>query len=456
MAMSSVKPASITPPLRLETIKAYAEGIFAPIRRGESVATVWVPMLGRRVRNKFIISYPQLFEKEIGNSGKYLLVYVEPLELTEESNSGYLNLLIRSIIESYNKQQGNGNSLEPKEFLLDSTSYPQLLESLERLLHVITGQDIEVVLFLGEFDELTFANQVFYNNLKIIWLKAQGKLHFVFLLLEDVTKPEIFKKYGELNEILLKNVVYVPLVSNEDALWLIEYFGEQLKRKFSKEEKALLGDVCGGHPLLIKACTRLIALMNGQKLEDKELVKFLIFHFDPRSACQEIFDSLDPSEQYILKTVVGSSKTDLPAESNTLQKLGLVIKDKGGIWRPFGKLLASVIEKGRQGAIASHEENKQVVFDEQTGAIFVGGRNVEEQFARQEYEILKFFLKNPSRLRSREEVGEAMWGKESYDKYSDWAIDKVMSKIRKKLKEAGAEELVATVRGRGYKLTMVS
>ena len=62
------------------------------------------------------------------------------------------------------------------------------------------------------------------------------------------------------------------------------------------------------------------------------------------------------------------------------------------------------------------------------------------------------FLNGVNKLKSRDDIGDVLWGKESYEKYSDWAIDQIMSKIRKKLGLLGTKTRIVTVRGRGYKL----
>ncbi|MFC1790807.1 helix-turn-helix domain-containing protein [Patescibacteria group bacterium] len=51
-------------------------------------------------------------------------------------------------------------------------------------------------------------------------------------------------------------------------------------------------------------------------------------------------------------------------------------------------------------------------------------------------------------------MGEVLWGEASYEKYSDWAIDQLISKLRKKLKDLGLTDFLKTIRGRGYKLTL--
>lgn len=456
--MNKKKAAKITPPLSLETLKDYAEDIFKPIRRGENVTTIWVAMAGRRIRNKFIINYSEVFKEEIGETNKYLLVYIEPLELTEESNVGYIKLLIKSIVEGYNKQLSRNLKRLPTEKYLPSKSsvdYSQLLELIRKLIKDIISQKKEVVLFLGEFDELEFAGSILYNNLKALWADLKGKLHFVFLLLEDMTRPEAINKYGELNELLLQNIIYVPLIGKRDIDYLVDYFGSQFKREFLKEEKDLLSKICGGHPYLIKSCSRIVALMDGEKLGTPELEKRLLSHFEPRSASQKIFDYRDQVEKNFLRKVIKNGKTqELPESAGTLANLGLIRRDKDGTWAPFSRLFKSCIEEGRGGLESPRATDAKLFFDEKSGAILMDEENVEENFTRQEYEVLRFFLKEPNHLRSRDEISEAMWGKESYDKYSDWAIDQLMSKIRKKLKNLGAGNVLVTVRGRGYKIVL--
>ncbi|MBM3209246.1 winged helix-turn-helix domain-containing protein [Candidatus Shapirobacteria bacterium] len=53
---------------------------------------------------------------------------------------------------------------------------------------------------------------------------------------------------------------------------------------------------------------------------------------------------------------------------------------------------------------------------------------------------------------SRDEIAEILWGKESYDKYSDWSIDQMISQLRKKLNQLGiSPKSLQTIRDRGYR-----
>jgi len=45
-----------------------------------------------------------------------------------------------------------------------------------------------------------------------------------------------------------------------------------------------------------------------------------------------------------------------------------------------------------------------------------------------------------------------LWPNDTEDKYSDWAIDQVMAKIRKKLGDVGENRLIRTIKGKGMML----
>lgn len=449
----SAKPSvpKIEAPLPLNTLKVYAQEIFVPIRRGESVSTVWVPMAGRRVRNKFIIGNQELFIKEIGNDKKYLLVYVEPLELTEESRLGFFKLIAQSITEAFHKFYPTGKLVNPKKYYYSTLVYSDQLTRLKSLLKEITDQGFEVVLFIGEFDELDFADTIFYNNLKSIWVALGKKLHFVFLLQKDLARPEQIERYGDFNEVLLQNVIYIPLFEGEEIDYLLDYFSKEFSREFNLQERQLIHKVCGGHPFLVKASARIIAHLDRNKFGIEELEKLLLSHYETRSVCQKLFGLLPEEEKKALQEMVKTKVATLPSSLSIMENLKLVKKD-GEYWIPFGTLFESVV--GNQQSLLRDQEvlPGSQTFQIKNGSIFVAGVNMEEKFTRQEYEVLNFLLSDPEKLRSRDEIGEAMWGKLAYEKYSDWAIDQAMSKIRKKLKGIGADKYLVTVRGRGYKL----
>lgn len=86
--------------------------------------------------------------------------------------------------------------------------------------------------------------------------------------------------------------------------------------------------------------------------------------------------------------------------------------------------------------------------------IFLDDMDISLSFTGTEYQILKTLLSNPQVIISREEIATTIWGNQSYEKYSDWAIDKFISQIRSKLSQHRFKGELKTFRNRGFKVIL--
>ncbi len=76
----------------------------------------------------------------------------------------------------------------------------------------------------------------------------------------------------------------------------------------------------------------------------------------------------------------------------------------------------------------------------------------ELKLTAKEYELLEFFARHQEMPFTREQLLEKVWG---YDYLGDLrAVDDLVKRIRKKLKEAEAVAAIETVWGYGYKITV--
>lgn len=73
----------------------------------------------------------------------------------------------------------------------------------------------------------------------------------------------------------------------------------------------------------------------------------------------------------------------------------------------------------------------------------------EQDFTQEEAKIMCLLWQKQECVCEREEIAEAMWEQAWSEKYSDWGIDAIMSRLRKKL--SGNWQIV-TIKGRGYML----
>jgi len=83
----------------------------------------------------------------------------------------------------------------------------------------------------------------------------------------------------------------------------------------------------------------------------------------------------------------------------------------------------------------------------------VNGKLVE--LTPKEFQILRYFLESPSRVFSRQEMLNCVWG-EGYA-LEEHALDVHIHSLRQKIEENPAKpKLIVTVRGIGYKLRVES
>lgn len=90
---------------------------------------------------------------------------------------------------------------------------------------------------------------------------------------------------------------------------------------------------------------------------------------------------------------------------------------------------------------------EDIQFDDETGQILMENLNM---FSNTETKILKIFLKHRNELVTKELLGEAIWGKENSKKYSPWAIDQNIFRLRMKMDKLNLAGEITTKHGKGY------
>ncbi len=119
------------------------------------------------------------------------------------------------------------------------------------------------------------------------------------------------------------------------------------------------------------------------------------------------------------------------------------------VLKPFSpKVLVARVEavlRRSLGEETSIIENDGIRIDENAHEVTVDGKNVE--LSVREYDLLKYFMKNPGIALSREKILNSVW---NYDYYGDArTIDTHVKKLRSKLLDKG--DLIKTIWGVGYK-----
>jgi two-component system copper resistance phosphate regulon response regulator CusR len=76
--------------------------------------------------------------------------------------------------------------------------------------------------------------------------------------------------------------------------------------------------------------------------------------------------------------------------------------------------------------------------------------NREVKFTLKEFRILEYFMRNPNKVLSREDITANIWDFD-YDSFSN-IVDVFVNKVRNKIDKGRTKKLIETVHGVGYKL----
>lgn len=404
----------------------FTRQILAPLLRGESLTTIWVPHLGKRSRMYYLTQNADRFGFK--KLGKYTMFYIDRSELMEESSSGYFSLIEYYLREKFPK------SLPPAS--------PQNGTSVALIRKAIAEQVKDgwhLIFILGKFDELQLP-RTFYNNLESIWEIDKRYVHFIFLSSTELTKPGRIEEFDLLKEALVQNVLYVPLLSSDDSSLCLNGLCQKYSYNLASKQQKLVLDLGGGLPRLIKALCRLVPQIETNEgslaaiAENQEVSVIL----------EDVWDALDEDSQNAARLIAQGEEIPLGKLPYRLAAHQLAVPEGKG-FKLFTPLFAQFIK-------SHHRRPHHLSVDKVSGQILLDNLPVAEKFTLQEYHLLVKLLSEPERVFSRDEIAEALWGKESFEKYSDWAIDQIVSQARKKLINTGVPATsLQTIRGRGYR-----
>jgi len=228
-------------------------------------------------------------------------------------------------------------------------------------------------------------------------------------LLKDVSDED-----GLFGKLLLgaERIIIRPLDKDDIEITLGDYEAKSDKNVVGVREKMLRDS--GGSPGILKSL--FMQYLNNPQIEDWSLRDGNITY-----RLDSIVGELSEMDRRVL---IGADK-----DETSLQFL----KDYGyldGESKCFSNVLKRYIEEQENGIDIDIVLAKNLTVSEKR--VFV---------------LLK---KQSGKICTREEIAESVWGKNWFERFSDWALDQIMSQLRRKLVKVEKFGQLITKRGEGY------
>ncbi|OGM35383.1 hypothetical protein A3F01_04605 [Candidatus Woesebacteria bacterium RIFCSPHIGHO2_12_FULL_38_11] len=263
----------------------------------------------------------------------------------------------------------------------------------------------EILIIIDAIDELSEDERksLLLNLSKIVQINKR-RIHTV---INTVNKFAIEKTALENPSVfaLLNKIIFMPVISGSLLYQYLDHHEKAFGVKLNPNKKKEIEVRTGG----ILFLTREIIRSSG---DDGQLELKL----------QSIWNRLPPFYKDVLKKYYLGKRLDTKEDKvyNEIQKLGI-------------------------GKMAIFKE-KLALLEKDTDSL------LKQLLTQKEKEIFTYFKKNKGRLVPKDRIASILWRNKVDELYSDWAIDKTISRLREKLIMAGfGNDCLITLKGKGYR-----
>jgi hypothetical protein len=409
------------------------------IKKHESVCVVGMKKVGISTFIRFFYYNPKIKEKYFGQEqAKYLYIFCDLNDLMEIDLQTFWILVFKRLSDAI--AVSNVSMAVKKKvdkLFFQSIAAPDpffFFDNLKRAVTMVTTQtDLYLVLFLLRFDRLKdlFSKQ-FFANLQSLYDTAKFRVSFVTTAVRTLPElcPDVFSGVHVTtfaHSYFLKPAEKKDMRAIAYDLNLTKDYSAKINSKIQKK----IFDMAGGHIML----TRLIPIVFSEsKKPDLMMNEFL---FDERIGLtlEEVWENLTTEERRFLFEVIQNKRTQLKGNVDYLVKAGILKKEKGKFL--FFSPLLELWVKDRLKKQPQEEVS---------------------EFSKKENLLFNLLVSKKGELCRRDEIDRAVWPEyqESDDlAVSEWSIDRLVYRLREKLKLRGNKYRIITLRGRGHKLIVL-
>ncbi len=426
-------------PLPVESLTRIANGLFSPLGHHDCTLALFVAGGGKRTLLQYFLQEKTFLRKAIGKESKnLLLVFVNPDKMSDTTNEAFLKLM-QCALEERVKSTSLRLNVQPAATALDG-----ILDTLRQ----ITALDQVVAFILNDFEITLSLSPSIYRNLEVMMAVKKSNIMYMFCSSTNILSPEYIDRFHNLKYALTQHVYYHTLLGSTEFTYVLRQIATRLRLKLTPSQKKVLSDITGGHPQLLKYALGILSqTAQEQWVTDKKLSEFLLSQKQLHIVCNDVWEQLTTREREIMLEVMktGTVPRLLAGDSEFLLHTGLIRRSASGRYETFGSLCKAFL------LAQIHPE--KLTYNPTTDQLFYGVQNCTNRFTLQEFKVLAHLVGNQGKVVSRDEVGQVLWGKNYFEKYSDWMIDKIISTIRKKLTQIGYDATtLVTLKKRGFSL----
>jgi hypothetical protein len=416
--------------------KKEAERLGEYLRQRQCVNLVGMKRVGISNFLRFFLNHDDIIPTYISSKEKHLFIPVDLNNLVEQEIYPFWTLTLKRIVDA-SEQSDLSPEIKAKinDLFVKSIQFQDLFLVIDNIRHalvLLVENGISPTIFFLRFDRLKDNfNPSFFDNLQGLREAAHGNLAYVFTSYRSLIS--IFPG-ARANLSLFSQTMYVKPVQAVDMKVVYEAYKTRYKLKLTAQAEQSLFSVIGGYMQYLQLGLIHLNETDTQPLNTQEKVLQTLLS-DERIVLQseELWESLNSEEQKVLFQVVKKEEVDKEAQEKVkyLWDTGFVSEHKDS-HEVFSPLFAAYLLQIEQ------EESK---------------KKKTAHLTRKEHLLFTLLKEQMGEIVERERIVEVVWPESQEFGVSDWAIDRLVARVRLKLRDQENPYEIQTIRTRGYKLT---
>jgi hypothetical protein len=413
-----------------------AEKLGGYIKQRQSVSLVGMKRVGISNFLRFFLNHQSIVKTYISSEQKHLFIPVDLNDLIEREIYPFWTLVLKRIVDAVENADLPDETKKKINALFLTSIQSQdlflLIDSIRHALTLISDTDTFPTLFFLRFDRLQDAfNPSFFDNLAGLRDATHERASYVFTSYRSLDSlfPDVKNRLS-----VFAQVMAIRPANEDDMAIIYDSYKKRFNYELSPEIEKALFHVVNGNVQYLQLALILLNEKKEQKItNEKELLELLLSDERITLESEELWESLSKEEKQALLPVAKGHTVSAEdkAKAMYLWDAGF-IRDNGNSSRVFSPLL--------EHYLVSKDSN-----DKKTQLV---------DLTRKEHLLFRLLESNMGEICEREKIIEVVWPEYQEFGVSDWAIDRLVARVRVKLRQQNSPFEIVTVRTRGYKLSV--
>ncbi len=407
------------------------------IRHHNSVVLIGMKRVGISNFLRYFLYHPEVQKTFIKNGVTHYFIPVDLNDLVELDIFPFWTLVLTRLVDATERHDLPEHvKAQCRRLFRESIQLKDLfftVDKIRKILMLLSAHNVYPTFFFIRFDRLKSAvTAELFNNLQGLKDAVKQKLSYVFTSFRPLHElaPNVFAK-SALS--VFAHDMYVKPATPKDMMSILNSFETRYNLTLPPITRTAHLSLSGGHVQYLQLALIKLHEENEAPKDKQTLLSILDHDEQILLQSEELYDSLTKLEQETLLSVTGGFSVSAEAKKKAryLWDTGILIESRGknAIFSPLF-----------EHYLAKHSP----------------GKNGAGEFTKKEHLLFSFLKNNEGNLCEREDIIETVWPEYKELGVTDWAIDRLVARVRAKLKAQNSSYEIVTVITRGYKLVKKS